>query len=325
MTATEDRMENQNPNKNQNMKLDQVLTEALAFGRGFAGQGRVADYIPALAMADPDALGITVMTRDGVRHSVGDWDQAFTMQSVAKALLLMYALRELGDEQVFSRVGVEPTGDSFNSIVKLETKGNHPLNPFINAGAIATMGLVLEQGLSFAGFQAFLETLAGHPLTVDETVYRSEKATGDLNRSLAYFMKSDQVIEGDVEATLDAYFRMCSLLVDTADLARFGLLLARDGQDPVTGEQILSSYHASLVKTLMVTCGMYDSSGEFAIKVGLPAKSGVGGGILALAQGKLGIGVFSPALDEKGNSLAGIRVLEFLSRSLDLHFFKGEH
>ena len=318
-------MEDQHTIKPDEGDLDGILADALDYARRYLGQGRVATYIPALAKADSDHLGITVMTRDGTCHSAGHWDQPFTMQSVAKAMLLVYALRELGHETVFSRVGVEPTGDSFNSIVKLETKGEHPLNPFINAGAIATMGLILEKGLTFAGFLAFLEKLAHRPLTVDEAVFQSEKATGDLNRALAYFMKADRVIQGDVDATLDAYFRMCSILADTSDLARFGLLLATDGQDTVTGEQILSSYHASLVKTLMVTCGMYDSSGEFAIRVGMPAKSGVGGGIMALAQSKLGVGVFSPALDEKGNSLGGCRALEFLSRSLDLHFFKGTH
>lgn len=303
--------------------MDQGLTDALAYGSGYLGQGKVADYIPALAGAPADHLGICVLTRDGEFHCRGHWDQMFTMQSISKALLLIYALLELGHEKVFSRVGVEPTGDSFNSIVKLETKGHHPLNPFINAGAIATMGLILEEGRTFVQFMEFLEGLARRPLTIDETVYRSEKETGDLNRSLAYFMKSDQVIQGDVEATLDAYFRMCSILVNTRDLARFGMILANDGQDPLTGEPVLSAYYATLVKTLMVTCGMYDSSGEFAIKVGMPAKSGVGGGILALVQGKAGLGVYSPALDEKGNSLCGIKTLEYLSQALDLHYFKG--
>ena len=303
--------------------MDQGLTDALAYGSGYLGQGKVADYIPALAGAPADHLGICVLTRDGEFHCRGHWDQMFTMQSISKALLLIYALLELGHEKVFSRVGVEPTGDSFNSIVKLETKGHHPLNPFINAGAIATMGLILEEGRTFVQFMEFLEGLARRPLTIDETVYRSEKETGDLNRSLAYFMKSDQVIQGDVEATLDAYFRMCSILVNTRDLARFGMILANDGQDPLTGEPILSAYYATLVKTLMVTCGLYDSSGEFAIKVGMPAKSGVGGGILALVQGKAGLGVYSPALDEKGNSLCGIKTLEYLSQALDLHYFKG--
>lgn len=306
-------------------QIDRVLKDVLDYGARHRGEGKVADYIPALAEADPNHLGITVLTRDGVYHSVGDADHLFTMQSVAKALLLVYALVELGHDKVFSRVGVEPTGDSFNSIVKLETKGNHPLNPFINAGAIAVMGLILEEGLTFEHFTSFLERLAGRTLRIDEKVYRSEKETGDLNRSLAYFMKSDQVIKGDVDATLDAYFKMCSILASTRDLARFGMILANDGVDLINGDQILSAYHASLVKTLMVTCGMYDSSGEFAIKVGMPAKSGVGGGILALAQGKVGIGVYSPALDEKGNSLCGVKALEFLSWSLDLHFFKGDH
>lgn len=306
--------------------LDEVILEALDYGKRYLGLGKVADYIPALAKADPDKLGITVLTADGVYHTGGDWEQLFTLQSVSKVMLLVYALKELGQERVFSRVGVEPTGDSFNSIVKLETKGNHPLNPFINAGAIATMSLVLEHGRTFEDFMKFLaKTLGREHLDIDEEVLQSEMETGNLNRSLAYFMKADKVIKGDVQETLDAYFKMCSVLANTKDLARFGMMLANDGVDIFTKEQILDAYNTSLVKTLMVTCGMYDKSGEFAIKVGMPAKSGVGGGILTLAQSKAGIGVFSPALDEKGNSLSGIKTLQYMSWSLDLHYFKGSH
>ena len=304
-------------------QIDRVLEDALEFGLRYIGEGKLADYIPALTKANPNHLGITVLTRDGVYHSVGDTEHSFTIQSVGKVLLLIYALVELGSETVFDRVGVEPSGDSFNSIVKLETKQNYPLNPFINAGAIATMGLVLEKGLTFDDFMGFLERLAGRSLEIDETVYRSEQETGDLNRSLAYFMKSHEVIKGDMEAVLDAYFRLCAILVTTKDLAHFGMVLANDGFDLITGEPIISSYEATLVKTIMVTCGMYDSSGEFAVKVGMPAKSGVSGGILSLSQGKVGVGVYSPALDEKGNSVCGVKALEFLSWSLNLHFFSG--
>lgn len=303
----------------------QILEEALHYGRQYLGRGKVADYIPALAEADPDRLGITLLQTDGSIMTAGDFDTPFTLQSVSKAMLLAYALTELGHERVFTRVGVEQTGDSFNSIVKLETKGEHPLNPFINAGAIATMGLVLEEGLTFDGFCAFLERVLGRRVEVDEKVFLSEKATGDMNRSLAYFMKSDRVIRGSVDHTLDAYFRMCSIMGDTRDLARFALMLACDGKAGSSGERVMEGGDAAIVKTLMMTCGMYDSSGEFAIRVGMPAKSGVGGGIMALAQGKAGIGVFSPELDAKGNSLCGIRALEALSRSLNLHYFKSAH
>lgn len=305
--------------------LDDVLADAFDYGQRYFGKGQVAQYIPALAKVDPNRLGMTVMTRDGAFHSFGDYQERFTVQSISKAMLLVYALKEVGHQRVFSRVGVEPTGDSFNSIVKLETKHEHPLNPFINAGAIAVVALMVEKGYSFADFLNFMKKLVGREdLSLDEEVFQSEQATGDLNRSLAYFMKSSDVIKAPVEEVLDFYFRMCSILVDTKDLAHFGLCLALDGKDPVTTEEFLDAYNISLVKTLMVTCGMYDSSGEFAIKVGMPAKSGVGGGICALAQGKLGVGVYSPALDDKGNSFAGMKALEFLSWSLDLHFFKGD-
>lgn len=304
--------------------LDGVLADALAYGRQYLGQGRVADYIPALAQADARQLGITVLSRDGLYHSAGDWEQMFTMQSVAKALLLVYALLELGHEKVFSRVGVEPTGDSFNSIVKLETRQQKPLNPFINAGAIAVVDLLLEKGHTFQDFKGFLEEILDRDLEVDETVYQSELETGDLNRSLAYFMKDDNVLKGSVDETLEVYFRMCSLLCDTRDLARFGLLLANDGIDCFNDRVVLDAYNAALVKTLMVTCGMYDRSGEFAIKVGLPSKSGVSGGILSLVQSRCGIGIYSPELDENGNSLASSKALEYLSWTEDLHYFKGE-
>lgn len=305
--------------------LEEIMAEAMDYGYKHQGEGKVADYIPALAKADPKELGMSILTLDGTFYNKGAWDHLFTIQSISKAMLLSFALKELGADVVFRRVGVEPTGDSFNSIVKLETDKDHPLNPFINAGAIATVGLMVENGMSFEDFLAFMPKLIGREdLQIDEEVYRSEKSTGDRNRSLAYFLKSDGTIRADVSETLDFYFRMCSILVNCKDLAYFGALLANDGVDLFTKESVLDPYNTSLVKTLMVTCGMYDSSGEFAIKVGMPAKSGVGGGICALAQGKLGSGIYSPELDEKGNSLVGIKTMEYLSWALDLHFFKGK-
>lgn len=305
-------------------RVQEAIDHSLDYAAGAIGQGKVADYIPALALADPKHLGMTVMLMDGTSFSSGDAEVKFTLQSVVKVFALVYALRELGQGTVLSTVGVEPTGDSFNSIVKLETRQQHPLNPFINAGAIAVVGLLLENGRSFEDFKKFLEKVLDREITIDETVYQSELETGDLNRSLAYFMKSDNVITGDVDETLKTYFRMCSILCDTRDLARFGTILANDGIDCFTGEVILDAYNAALVKTLMMTCGMYDKSGEFAIKVGMPSKSGVSGSILSLVQTRCGIGVYSPELDDKGNSFAGSKALEYLSWTQDLHAFKSE-
>lgn len=305
-------------------RILKAIGESLDYGKSYIGQGKIADYIPALTLADPTKLGLTIMTLDGKSYCGGDTETRFTLQSVVKVMLLVYTLREFGQGNVLSRVGVEPTGDSFNSIVKLETRQQKPLNPFINAGAIAVVDLLLEKGHTFQDFKGFLEEILDRDLEVDETVYQSELETGDLNRSLAYFMKDDNVLKGSVDETLEVYFRMCSLLCDTRDLARFGLLLANDGIDCFNDRVVLDAYNAALVKTLMVTCGMYDRSGEFAIKVGLPSKSGVSGGILSLVQSRCGIGIYSPELDENGNSLASSKALEYLSWTEDLHYFKGE-
>lgn len=305
-------------------RILKAIGESLDYAKSYIGQGKIADYIPALSLADPTKLGLTIMTLDGKSYCGGDTETRFTLQSVVKVMLLVYTLREFGQGNVLSRVGVEPTGDSFNSIVKLETRQQKPLNPFINAGAIAVVDLLLEKGHTFQDFKGFLEEILDRDLEVDETVYQSELETGDLNRSLAYFMKDDNVLKGSVDETLEVYFRMCSLLCDTRDLARFGLLLANDGIDCFNDRVVLDAYNAALVKTLMVTCGMYDRSGEFAIKVGLPSKSGVSGGILSLVQSRCGIGIYSPGLDENGNSLASSKALEYLSWTEDLHYFKGE-
>jgi glutaminase len=220
---------------------------------------------------------------------------------------------------------MEATGDAFNSIIKLETaKPKKPLNPMINAGAIAIDSLVTgkdpeDKFQRLLGF--FRKLCANDNLWYNELVYASEKETGYRNRALAHFMKDINILEGDVEEVLDLYFRQCSIQVDSRDIAMLGAVLALDGISPVTGEAMVPKKLARMVKTFMVTCGMYDGSGEFAIKVGLPAKSGVGGGIMAVVPGNMGIGVFSPALDARGNSVGGVKALEFLSEKMDLSIY----
>ena len=220
---------------------------------------------------------------------------------------------------------MEPSGDPFNSIMKLETdEKTKPCNPMINAGAIVATSLIKgnsleekeERMLSF-----FRKIAKNDSIKINKEVYESEKLTGDRNRAMAYLLKNDGVIEGDVDEILDLYFKQCSIEVDTVDLARIGLLFANYGVDIETNERVISENISRIVKTFMVTCGMYDASGEFAIKVGIPAKSGVGGGIMASVPKRMGIGVYGPALDEKGNSIAGLKILEDLSKELELSIF----
>jgi glutaminase len=237
----------------------------------------------------------------------------------------MLALIQNGEEKVFSKVGVEPTADAFNSIINLETKNlQRPLNPMINAGAIAAVSLVGgENGEeTFQRILDFTKKITGcSTITFNKKVYESEKQTGDRNRSLAYFMKSTGVIEGNVEDVLDVYFKQCSIEMSCTEIARIGAMLANNGVLPWNGETVISRNVARIVKTIMVTCGLYDESGQFAVQVGIPAKSGVGGGIVAAVPGRMGIGVIGPALDAKGNSIAGVKILEELSRELDLSIF----
>jgi glutaminase len=265
------------------------------------------------------------MTPEGKVYHAGDWRQEFTMQSISKTISLIFALQTVGYDEVFHKVGVEPTGDAFNSIVRLETKTLHPLNPMINAGAIATASCCMGLADPFKDFLALTRRLCGREsIQMDEAVYESEDRTGMRNRSMAYLMQSDNILGCSAEEAVDLYFRMCSVSVTAEDLAHYGLVLCNSGVDPFTGERLVEGWIVRIVKTLMVTCGMYDGSGEFAMKVGMPAKSGVGGGILASVEEQMGIGAFGPALDAKGNSVGAYRLLEYLSNRLRLHYFAGK-
>jgi glutaminase len=251
----------------------------------------VADYIPELSKANPHALGITIATCDGKVISVGDCDTQFTLQSISKVISLILALRDCGAESVFQKVGMEATGDPFNSIVRLETLDHHkPLNPMINAGAIAVASMIKGRNVEerFQRILSLLKTMTGNPkLSMNEEVYQSEKETGDRNRSLAYFMKSTGIIETDVEEALDLYFRFNSINVNCSDLAKVGCYFASQVQLPNNQEESLSATHIGIVRAIMLTSGMYNASGEFAIHVGFPAKSGVSGGILASVPGQI--------------------------------------
>lgn len=305
--------------------ISQAIDEAMSYARSFLPDGKVASYIPELAHGDPEQLGLCVITPDGNIYHAGDWQQEFTIQSISKTISLIFALQTVGYDKVFSKVGVEPTGDAFNSIVRLETTTLHPLNPMINAGAIATASCCMGQPDPFGEFLSLTRRLCGREsITLNEAVYQSEDRSGMRNRSMAYLMQSDNILEYDAEYTVDFYFRMCSVNVNTEDLARFALVLANSGVNPMTGERLIENWIVRIVKTLMVTCGMYDGSGEFAMKVGIPAKSGVGGGIMACVENKMGIAAFGPALDSKGNSVGAYHALEYLSHALHLHYFAGQ-
>ena len=302
--------------------IQTILERAVAAGRPAAERGAAASYIPELGKVDKRLLGACVFTRDGGRFSAGDTGVRFSIQSISKVISLAAALELCGFDTVFSQVGMEPSGEAFNSLVELEPTGSRPSNPMINSGAIAVDGY-LEPKLSFAEMLSFTRKLCmDDGIVLDEAVYHSEMSHISRNRAIAYLLENQGVLQGDVERPLDFYVRMCSLSVTAESLAGLGLLLAEGGVSPATGERLLSPDTVRVVKTIMLTCGMYDGSGAFAVRVGLPSKSGVGGGILSVADRQhMGIGIFGPALDAKGNSIAGEAVLQFLSEALGLHLF----
>ena len=285
-------------------------------------EGKVADYIPELSKADPNWFGICIATRDGQLYEVGDTRQRFTIQSISKALSYGLALEDRGEDHVLSRIGVEPSGEAFNAI-SLKPGSGMPFNPMINAGAIATCGQVLpKDGESrIQRIAAYLSRCAGETLEVDEEVYRSESETGHRNRAIGWMLRNFGIVDEDPHDILETYFQQCSLKVTCADLAVMAATLANQGVNPTTGERAIAQEYVDNVLGVMATCGMYDWSGEWIYRVGLPAKSGVGGGILAVLPGQLGIGVFSPPLDAQGNSVRGIKVCMDLARELALHLF----
>ncbi len=305
--------------------MNTMFSSIIENSRKYTALGNVASYIPELSKANPNDLGIYAIDMDGNEYFAGDYDKKFTLQSISKVITLMLALMDNGVQKVFSYVGAEPTGDSFNSIASLEVKNIHkPYNPMINAGAILISSLIKGNSAKekIDRILEFTKILTNNEnININENTYLSEKMTGDRNRALAYFMKSYNAMEGNVDDILDVYFSHCSMEVTCKDIAKIGIVLANDGILPWNEKRIISKEICRITKTIMVTCGLYDASGEFAMHIGIPAKSGVGGGILAAVPKKMGIGVYGPALDAKGNSVAGIQVLQQLSEKLDLNIF----
>lgn len=285
-------------------------------------EGHVADYIPELALAQPNWFGICVISTNGQIFDVGDCDKLFTIQSISKAFVYGLALEDHGREYVNSKVGVEPTGEAFNSIV-LDEVTNRPYNPMVNAGAIATADLI-EGSNATERLKRVLDMFkryTGRDHDVNVPVFLSEKGTGYRNRAMSYLMLNFGMVTERIDETLDLYFQQCSIMVNAKDLSMMAATLANGGVNPITGERALDEHYVQDVVSVMLTCGMYDYSGEWTYRVGIPAKSGVGGGITAVVPGQLGIGTFSPPLDAKGNSYRGIKVCEDLSRDFGLHLF----
>ncbi|MGL4911056.1 MAG: glutaminase A [Romboutsia sp.] len=305
--------------------MDNILKEVLDTNRKYTNYGQVASYIPELKKARRDDLGICIIDKDNNVYKAGNCDTKFTIQSVSKTIVLAMALVDNEWQHVFSKVGMEPSGDPFNSIMKLETNDTKkPCNPMINAGAIVTTSLIKGSSLQEKEermLKFFRRLARNENIGINYDVYKSEKTSGDRNRAMAYLLKNDGFIDGDVEEVLELYFKQCSIEIDAVDLARIGMNLASYGIDVENGERVISESVSRMVKTFMVTCGMYDASGEFAIKVGIPAKSGVGGGIMASVPNRMGIGVYGPALDKKGNSIAGVKMLQDLSQRMNLNIF----
>lgn len=300
--------------------------EALHERYSACDEGRIADYIPELAKADPGCFAISIVTVDGEVFEVGDHERAFTIQSLSKPFTHALALADRGREHVMQRVGVEPSGDSFDSIIRLDAN-NRPHNPMINAGAIAVTSMIagdthahrLDRMLEMLG-----RTMGRRPL-IDGAVFESERTTGHRNRAMAHLMLNFGILDRDVEEILDLYFKQCSVVVTSRDMATMAATLANAGINPMTGDRAVRREYIRDVLTVMHTCGMYNYAGEWAYTVGLPAKSGVSGGIIAVVPGQFGICVYSPPVDERGNSVRGIRVFEDLSRNSGMHVFETWH
>lgn len=307
--------------------LARCVAEAYDVALPHRGRGKVADYIPALAKVDPNRFGFALALPDGTVHTAGDADIPFSIQSVSKVFTLALALRRVGSS-LWDSVGREPSGSAFNSIVQLESEGGIPRNPLINAGAIATTDRLIDGRDGDATIEeilAFLRARAGDDsIAIDREVASSESQTGARNRSLGYFMRAFDNLRHPVEDAVGVYFRQCAIAMNCRQLARAGLFLAMEGRDPLTGEQLLEPHRARRVNAIMMLCGHYDNSGEFAFRVGLPGKSGVGGGILCIAPGQGSIAVWSPGLNEAGTSLVGAIALEHFAYAAGWSVFDSD-
>ena len=305
--------------------MNNLLKEILDSCYEYTKKGKVANYIPELAKANINEFGICLMTDADAVYFAGDYEKKFTMQSIVKPIILLLALMDRGEECVRNLVGVEATGKPFDAFNYSDQalKREH-INPMINTGAIALCTLIGGKSYEekFSRLLDLTRKMANNPeLDIDNQVYLSEKATGSKNRALAYMLKAYGMIEGDIEQILDLYFRACSIKLSSIDLANIAFVLAYKGMNHDKDRELFNHKYAQFVNAVLMTSGMYDGSGEFALNVGIPAKSGVGGGIMSIVPNRMGIGIYSPGLDSKGNSIAGIKALEMLSKELELSIF----
>ena len=297
--------------------LDEVLQSVAADRTGV-----LANYIPELAEVDPERLGASIAMVDGELYASGDTDALFTIQSISKPFVYALALADRGFERVLDKVGVEPSGEPFNEI-SLEDSSGRPLNPMINAGAITTHSLVGTETMNpaermervISGLSAF----AGRSLDVDEAVYSSEIEHAHRNLAIAHMLRSHDILTENPTGVVEGYTRQCSLLVTVQDLAMMAATLANYGVQPVTGEQVVPKTVVRQILSVMFTCGMYNAAGDWATQVGIPAKSGVGGGIIGAVPGQLGLATFSPRLDVHGNSVRGVSLFERFSSDMGMH------
>lgn len=284
--------------------------------------GELATYIPELGRANPEDFGICLVTADGRVFETGDCNTPFTIQSVSKPFTFGIAIEELGHAEVFRRVGVEPSGDAFNSI-ELQNGTNRPYNPMINSGAITVTALLHARHGSQTVDHVLerFSAAAGRQLSIDEAVYTSERRTGHRNRAIAYLLLNFGLVHEEAETALDVYFKQCSILVTCRDLAVMAATLSNMGRNPFTGQQVFDTCCVKDVLSVMFTCGMYDYSGQWAYEVGVPAKSGVSGGVMAVVNRQLGMAIYSPRVDSHGNSRRGIEVCTEMAAQFGLHTF----
>ncbi|WP_040692524.1 glutaminase A, partial [Nocardia vinacea] len=297
-----------------------IVTDVYELCRG-DDSGELADYIPELAAVQPDSFGLCLATADGRVYGTGDVTTEFTIQSISKPFTYALALADRGIATVAEHIDVEPSGDAFNEI-SLDPVTERPRNPMINAGAITAAALVNGRDPTdrFERIRRCYSRFAGRELTMNQAVYASEARTGFRNRAIGYMLRSFGIIESDPDEAVDRYFRQCSIDVTCRDLALMAATLANNGLNPLTHERALTAALTERVLSVMTTCGMYNAAGDWVTTVGLPAKSGVGGGILAVLPGQIGIAVYSPRLDTHGNSVRGVAACRALSQRLELHF-----
>jgi glutaminase len=284
--------------------------------------GNVATYIPELGKADPKHFGICLATVEGEVFTAGDWDTEFTIQSMCKPFAFQLAMERHGTEKTLKHVGVEPSGEAFNSI-EFDQKTGRPFNPMVNAGAIAISSLIKQKPVQ-AGIETFVDKMsdaAGRRLRIDHSVLTSEALTGNRNRAIAYMLLNSGIIDDDVNETLHQYFAQCSMLVNCRDLAMMAATMANIGNQPITGDPVFNFQYLKYVMAVMFSCGLYDYAGNWAFEVGLPAKSGVSGGIFGVVNRQFGMAVYSPKLDAQGNSVRGIQASKELANHLGLHAF----